>query len=117
MRNFIRTVLNLDRRVIYSIVIFCVAGPLLMPIGLPFESKPEVQRAWQDMEDLAGGFEQVRPEELVRKRRRRRVLDPGVAAAGGNQEWKHANGPPCGVRGFVAHGRTGRAGAPSRSRA
>ena len=61
-------------------------------------------------------LEQVGPEELVRERRGRRVLDPGVAAAGGNQESKHANGPPCEVRGFVAHGRAGRAGVPARRR-
>ena len=34
---------------------------------------------------LGGRLEQVGPEELVRKRRRRAVLDPGVAAAGGDQ--------------------------------
>jgi hypothetical protein len=48
-------ILNLDRRVIYLIVLITVFVPLVRPLGLPVTPTEEVRRAWQDIEDLEEG--------------------------------------------------------------
>jgi hypothetical protein len=48
-------ILNLDRRVIYTIVFLCVLLPLLHPLELPFEPTQEVRDAYNDIENLEPG--------------------------------------------------------------
>lgn len=55
MRRFGQLVLNLDRRVIYTLVMLCVAGPLLLPVGMPFKNTTEVQRIYDKIESLPAG--------------------------------------------------------------
>ena len=48
-------ILNLDRRIIYLVVLICVFVPLVKPLGLPVTPTEEVRRAYQDIEDLEEG--------------------------------------------------------------
>ena len=50
-----RIILNLDRRIIYLVVLVCVFVPLVKPLGLPVTPTEEVRRAYQDIEDLEEG--------------------------------------------------------------
>lgn len=50
-----RIILNLDRRIIYLVVMICVFVPLVKPLGLPVTPTEEVRRAYQDIEDLEEG--------------------------------------------------------------
>ena len=50
-----RIILNLDRRIIYLVVLICVFIPLIKPLGLPVTPTEEVRRAYQDIEDLEEG--------------------------------------------------------------
>lgn len=53
--NWMDKVLNLDRRIIYSIVFLCVFIPLIAPLGLPFKATPEVRGAYDTVESLNSG--------------------------------------------------------------
>ncbi len=55
MRKFGQTILNLDRRVIYTIVLLCVMVPLIWPMELPFSPTDEVRAAYDDIEALEPG--------------------------------------------------------------
>ena len=55
MQRFADSVLNLDRRVIYGIVFFCVLLPLIWPLELPFSPTQEVRDAYNDIEALSPG--------------------------------------------------------------
>lgn len=48
-------ILNLDRRIIYLIVLVCVFVPLVKPLGLPVTPTEEVRRAYNDIENLEPG--------------------------------------------------------------
>jgi len=47
--------LQLDRRIIYSLVALAVAIPLIWPIGLPIRITPEVQSVFDKIENLPEG--------------------------------------------------------------
>ena len=55
MHDFAKLILNLDRRIIYSIVMLCVAIPLIKPLGLPFRITPEVRDGYELIESLDSG--------------------------------------------------------------
>ncbi|MEZ5337302.1 MAG: hypothetical protein R3F46_03475 [bacterium] len=55
MHKLAKIILNLDRRIIYSIVMLCVAVPLIRPFGLPFRVTPEVQDGFELIESLHKG--------------------------------------------------------------
>jgi len=55
VRNFGLAILNLDRRVIYTIVLLCVMLPLIWPMELPFSPTAEVRAAFEDIEELERG--------------------------------------------------------------
>lgn len=55
MRKFGLAILNLDRRVIYTIVLLCVMLPLIWPMELPFSPTAEVRSAFDDIEELERG--------------------------------------------------------------
>ena len=55
MDKFGHIILNLDRRIIYLIVLVCVFVPLVKPLGLPVTPTEEVRRAYQDIEALEPG--------------------------------------------------------------
>jgi len=50
-----RAILDLDRRIIYVVVFVLVLTPLLYPLKLPITMTPEVQQAYQMVEDLKPG--------------------------------------------------------------
>ncbi|MCB1218872.1 hypothetical protein KDL44_15935 [bacterium] len=55
MHNLAKIILNLDRRIIYSVVMLCVAIPLIRPFGLPFRVTPEVRDGYELIESLKEG--------------------------------------------------------------
>lgn len=55
MHGLAKIILNLDRRIIYSIVMLCVAIPLIKPLGMPFRITPEVQNGFELIESLKTG--------------------------------------------------------------
>ena len=55
MRKFGLAILNLDRRVIYTLVLVCVIIPLLWPLELEFTPTTEVIAAFDDIEALEPG--------------------------------------------------------------
>ena len=55
LRRFGQFILNLDRRVIYTLVMLCVGIPLIWPLGLDFTPTEEVRAAYRDMEALEAG--------------------------------------------------------------
>jgi len=55
MIEFMRRFLNLDRRIIYAIVFFCVLLPLIYPIRAKFTPTEEVKRAYNAIEALEPG--------------------------------------------------------------
>jgi hypothetical protein len=55
MRKFGQIILNLDRRVIYTLVLICVIVPLVMPLELEITPTPEVISAFEDIEALETG--------------------------------------------------------------
>jgi hypothetical protein len=54
-KTWMRTILDLDRRIIYAIVFFLVLIPLIKPLKLPVEQTESVEKAWQMVEDLNAG--------------------------------------------------------------
>jgi hypothetical protein len=55
MQRLSQLILNLDRRVIYAIVVLCAAGPIFFPLGLKFTPTEEVRRCYDDIQQLAPG--------------------------------------------------------------
>jgi hypothetical protein len=55
MIEFMRRFLNLDRRVIYGIVFFCVLLPLIFPVRMAITPTEEVKRAYNAIEALEPG--------------------------------------------------------------
>lgn len=55
MGNLASIILNLDRRIIYTIVLLCVAIPLIKPFGLPFTVTNEVRDGYDLIESLSPG--------------------------------------------------------------
>lgn len=55
MHGMAKIILNLDRRIIYSIVMLCVAIPLIKPLGMPFRITPEVKKGFELVENLNKG--------------------------------------------------------------
>lgn len=55
MERLAKIILNLDRRIIYSIVMLCVAIPLIRPLGLPFRVTPEVRDGFELVESFKDG--------------------------------------------------------------
>jgi len=53
--DFVSFVLNLDRRVIYTIVALCVVVPLVKPLSLPIDTTPEVEGIYDVIEQLPAG--------------------------------------------------------------
>jgi hypothetical protein len=53
--DFVTTILNLDRRIIYTIVALCVVIPLLKPMSLPVIPDREVIQIFDAMENLPRG--------------------------------------------------------------
>jgi hypothetical protein len=53
--DFVNAVLNLDRRIIYTIVGFAVVLPLLFPLKLPIVATPEVHGIFDFIEGLPDG--------------------------------------------------------------
>lgn len=53
--TFFELFLQLDRRIIYSLVALAVAIPLIWPIGLPIRITPEVQSVFDKIENLPAG--------------------------------------------------------------
>lgn len=54
-KSWTSAVLNLDRRIIFGMVFFCVLTPLLAPLGLPFRTNEESQKAYESVEALPEG--------------------------------------------------------------
>lgn len=54
-KSWTSAVLNLDRRIIFGLVFLCVLTPLLAPMGLPFKTNEEVERAFESVESLPEG--------------------------------------------------------------
>jgi hypothetical protein len=55
MRNVVTAILNVDRRIIYAIVLLCVALPLLFPLKIKFSPTREVRDAYDDIQALEPG--------------------------------------------------------------
>ena len=55
MRKFGQLILNLDRRIIYTLVLLCVMVPLVRPLELDFTPTHEVRAAFNDVEALERG--------------------------------------------------------------
>lgn len=55
MRKFGQTILALDRRVIYTIVLLLVMLPMIWPLGLPISPTAEVRSAYNDIQNLEPG--------------------------------------------------------------
>jgi hypothetical protein len=55
MPPFLRAILDLDRRIIYTIVFVFVTLPLIFPLKIKFSPTPEVRRAFDDIEQLDPG--------------------------------------------------------------
>jgi hypothetical protein len=53
--SFIERFLQLDRRIIYTLVILAVALPLLWPLGLPIKVSSEVQSIYDTIDNLPEG--------------------------------------------------------------
>src|SRR5262245_15270530 len=53
--RFKHSVLLLDRRIIYVVVFVLVLTPLIWPLKLPITQTPEVQKAFQMVENLKAG--------------------------------------------------------------
>lgn len=53
--DFVNTILNLDRRVIYTIVGLLVAVPLIWPFSLPIVTTPETRGIYNAIEELEPG--------------------------------------------------------------
>jgi hypothetical protein len=53
--DFVNFILNLDRRIIYTIVAILVAGPLIQPLSLPIKPTPEVRGIFNEIEQLGPG--------------------------------------------------------------
>ncbi|MCC7479089.1 hypothetical protein IT575_11605 [bacterium] len=53
--NWTKAILNLDRRIIFSIVALVVAWPLISPLALPVVATPEVEAIFQGMDALPAG--------------------------------------------------------------
>ena len=53
--KFVNAILNLDRRIIYTIVALCVALPLLRPLSLPIVPGHEVEGIFDALEALPAG--------------------------------------------------------------
>jgi hypothetical protein len=53
--DFVSFILNLDRRVIYTIVALCIAIPLIKPLKLPLVPTPEVEGIFNAIEALEPG--------------------------------------------------------------
>jgi len=49
------SILNLDRRIIFTLVFVCVTAPLIWPIGMDFTPTKEVRDAFDDIEALEEG--------------------------------------------------------------
>jgi len=55
MRSAVTALLNVDRRIIYTIVLLCVALPLLFPLKIKFSPTREVRDAYDDIQALEPG--------------------------------------------------------------
>lgn len=55
MDRFMEWMLNVDRRLIYALVIVSLFIPLVKPIGLPIGISPETQKAYDTLEALKPG--------------------------------------------------------------
>jgi hypothetical protein len=53
--DFVNLILNLDRRIIYTIVALCVAIPLIKPLSLPVVVTPEVRGIFEEIDQLPAG--------------------------------------------------------------
>ena len=58
--SFLERFLQLDRRIIYTLVALAVAFPLIWPIGLPIRITPEVQSVFDTIENLPEGSTSIR---------------------------------------------------------
>lgn len=54
-KSWTSAILNLDRRIIFGMVFLCVLTPLLFPLGLPFSTNEESQKAYESVEKLHEG--------------------------------------------------------------
>lgn len=53
--DFVNLILNLDRRIIFTIVALCIAVPLIKPLSLPIEPTPEVHGIYDAVDALPPG--------------------------------------------------------------
>lgn len=53
--GLVNAILNLDRRIIYTIVALCVIIPLVKPLSLPIKPEHEVQGMYDDIDKLPPG--------------------------------------------------------------
>lgn len=53
--DLVTLILNLDRRIIYTIVAICIVVPLIAPFSLPIEPTPEVRGVFDTLDSLPEG--------------------------------------------------------------